>query len=77
MNNILVVNTWTSDYRQIEAEHERETQELQKCWTDLRTLIRTLYGADDPTLSEDDGVKIKELVGRLVLSLSKLICTCL
>ncbi|XP_046371497.2 protein FAM193A-like isoform X3 [Haliotis rufescens] len=50
---------------QIEAEHERETQELQKCWTDLRTIVRTLYGADDPALSEEDGVKIKDLVCRL------------
>lgn len=32
-----------TERREIEAEHDRETQELQTCWTVLRNLIRKLY----------------------------------
>lgn len=57
--------------REIETEHERETQELQKCWTELRKLVRTLYGKREEELDEDETVPddetAKELVTRLVL----------
>ena len=29
--------------RQIEAEHEKETQELQQCWMELRHVVRCVY----------------------------------
>lgn len=63
-------------YREIEAEHDRETQELQTCWTVLRNLVRTLYSRDsdidlDAILDNDDGdsflpdeEKARELVHR-------------
>lgn len=40
--------------RQIETEHDRETQELQNCWTELRKLVRMLYGRREGDLYEED-----------------------
>lgn len=68
------------DCRQIEAEHEVETQELQQCWMQLRTVVQQVYRdscsrfcADHPSegtteaqpLPLPDLDKAKELVSRL------------
>ncbi|XP_041368374.1 protein FAM193A-like [Gigantopelta aegis] len=54
-----------TERREIEEEHDRETQELQKCWADLRTYIRTVYGSEEPSLTDDRGLEIQGLVKRL------------
>lgn len=43
-----------TERRQIETEHDRETQELQNCWTELRKLVRMLYGRREGDLYEED-----------------------
>ena len=40
--------------RQIETDHDGETQELQNCWTELRKLVRMLYGRREGDLYEED-----------------------
>ncbi len=59
--------------RQIEAEHEKETQELQQCWMELRHVVRCVYREAGTGLSENEDTetsalpdinKMKELVHR-------------
>ena len=40
--------------RQIEAEHEKETQELQQCWMELRHVVRCIYHETGTGLAEAD-----------------------
>ncbi|XP_061177860.1 protein FAM193A-like [Saccostrea echinata] len=59
-----------TERRQIETEHDRETQELQNCWTELRKLVRMLYGRREGDLYEEDtnvpnSESAQELVHRL------------
>ena len=58
-------------YRQIEAEQETETSELQHCWMELRHVVRCAYREAGTVLAEgeetiQDVDKMKELVHRLV-----------
>ena len=32
-----------TERRKIECEHEKETQELQQCWMELRHVVRCVY----------------------------------
>lgn len=40
----------------IESEHEQETAELQQCWTELRKVVRCLYGSHDENMPDDVNV---------------------
>lgn len=42
-----------TERRMIESEHELETVELQQCWTELRKVVRCLYGNRDDNNSEE------------------------
>lgn len=50
--------------RHIAAEHDRETHELQKCWADLRGMVRALYSQEKQTLSQEESATLCELVAR-------------
>lgn len=53
--------------RHAEAEHEKETKELQECWSELSQTIQQVYhmhNADDLTLERLDVLKMKQLVLR-------------
>ncbi|XP_078662935.1 LOW QUALITY PROTEIN: uncharacterized protein LOC144906481 [Branchiostoma floridae x Branchiostoma belcheri] len=58
--------------REIAAEQERETQELQQCWTEVRHMVRCVYREAGTSLAAEesrelqmDTDKMKQLVGRL------------
>ncbi|XP_055955292.1 protein FAM193A isoform X2 [Patella vulgata] len=51
--------------RQISDEYNKETQELQKCWVELRKVVQTLYESDDPYLTEADSIQMRDLVVKL------------
>ena len=64
------VQCWPNiDYfRQIEAEHDKETAELQNCWTELRKLVRMLYGCreGEPFPEEEENIPDEEKAEELV-----------
>ncbi|XP_005091367.1 protein FAM193A isoform X2 [Aplysia californica] len=46
--------------------HERETQELQENWVELRSIVKELYSSEEePDLSEEQGDRLKFLVDKL------------
>jgi len=46
--------------------HERETQELQENWVELRSIVKELYSSDkEPELTDEQGDKLKFLVDKL------------
>ena len=61
--------------REIEAEHEADTQELQQCWMELRHVVRYVYreAGTRATKTENLSVlpdvdKMKQLVHKWVSS---------
>ncbi|XP_064630166.1 protein FAM193A-like isoform X2 [Lineus longissimus] len=64
-----------TERRQIQAEHEKETQQLQQCWVDLRQGVRSIYRNAGTKKTDDQDVtskackvdieKMKEFVHRL------------
>ncbi len=65
---------FTDTRRQIEAEHVKETQELQQCWMELRHVVRCVYReagtgfADNKHLEELERLKPEEREARPSLS---------
>ena len=68
---------FTTVYRQIEVESEKETQELQKSWMELRHIVRCVYreagtelsgGGDPESQTLPDPHRTKDLVHRYGLS---------
>ncbi|XP_071167409.1 protein FAM193A-like isoform X2 [Mytilus edulis] len=57
------------EMREIEAQHDLETQELQNCWTVLRKLVRVMYGRREEDITPDNDTpteeEARELVDRL------------
>lgn len=54
-----------TERRQIAAEHDRETLELQSCWNDLRSLVRALYSQEKLELTEEESTSFCDMVARL------------
>ncbi|KAL3864296.1 hypothetical protein ACJMK2_005990 [Sinanodonta woodiana] len=54
-----------TERRLIESDHERETQELQRCWTELRNIVRLLYCKREVDGSPEGDEAAKEHVHRL------------
>ena len=61
--------------RQIQAELDKETQELQQCWMELRHSVRYVYreagtglseSSEDPSQVKPDVNKMRELVHRYI-----------
>lgn len=53
-------------HREIEAQHDLETQELQNCWTELRKLVRVMYGRREEDITPENDVPTEEEARDLV-----------
>lgn len=49
----------------ISENHERETQELQENWVELRSIVKDLYSSkEEIVLSEEQGQRLQFLVDK-------------
>lgn len=55
-----------TEMREIEAQHDLETQELQSCWTVLRKLVRVMYGRREEDITPENDTPTEEEARELV-----------